>query len=55
MLRTDEGLPLAGSTGVTRDGKIGLETELSGDGGHDLTTLTVTGERGTVQEGLSQS
>lgn len=49
---TNKRLPLAGSPRVTRDGKVGLKTELSGDGGHHLTAFAITSERSTLEEGL---
>lgn len=44
-----------GVPGVTRDGKVGLKTELSGDGRHNLTTLAVTSECSTLDERLNTS
>ena len=39
--------------GVAGDGKVGLKTEFSGDGRHDLSAVAVTSECGTVEERLS--
>ena len=54
IVLTDKRLPLAGSSRVTRDGKVGLKTELSGNGRHHFTAFAIPSECSTLEERLDE-